>query len=123
MSTEKKTWHDAEEKAIQCLITIIDCIQGVIERNEASPDHALEMAEKVQELAEFARKMQTNAKPGMTCREKMQEEHPEAISNRFAGGCLGCPGKYWKGYPREKGGECNEQCEECWNMPYTGERS
>lgn len=124
MSTEKKTWHDAEDKTIQCLIAITDCIQGVIERNEVSPDHALEMAEKVQELAEFARKMQTNVKPGMTCREKLREEHPEAISNDYAGGCLGCPGKYWDGYPLREGAECIARtCEECWNMTYTGERS
>lgn len=56
LSTEKKMWHDAEEKAIQCLTTIIDCVQGVIERNEVSADYALEMAEKVQKIAEFARK-------------------------------------------------------------------
>lgn len=93
MSTEKKTWHDAEEKAIQCLITIIDCVQGVIERNEVSVDYALETAGKVQKIAEFARKIQVNTKNQMTCREKPQEEYPEAISNRSAGDCLGCPGE------------------------------
>lgn len=123
MSTEKKTWRDAEEKAIQCLTTIIDCIQGVVERNETSPDHALEMAEKVQELTERIGKMQANTKRQMTCREKLYEEQLKAISDRFAEDCIGCPGEYWKGYPRVKGRECNEQCEKCWNMPYTGERS
>lgn len=121
MSTEKKTWHDAEEKAIQCLIAIADHIQGRVERDELEIDAVLDAAEKAEEIARFSRKMQMHRE--ITCREKLYEEQLKAISDRFAGDFIGCPGEYWKGYPRVRGRECSEQCEKCWNMPYTGEKS
>lgn len=53
----------------------------------------------------------------MTCREKLAKEHPECISDKYAGGCLFCPaifeylGKpsYCPGYSDE------EKCTMCWD--------
>lgn len=52
----------------------------------------------------------------MTLREKLKKEHPEAISDRFVGGCEGCPDHY--GYakrPTYCNGAENTGCTECWN--------
>lgn len=50
----------------------------------------------------------------MTYREKLQQEHPETVSNRYWGGCRSCPDSY--GY--EDYSECDESgrnCEACWD--------
>lgn len=102
LSTEKKMWHDAEEKAIQCLISIADHIQGRVERDELEIDAVLDAAEKAEEIARFSRKMQMHRE--ITCREKLCKEHPEAMSNHYAERIM-------------------KKCKECRNMPYTGEKS
>jgi hypothetical protein len=49
----------------------------------------------------------------MTCREKLQKEHPEKINDAYHAGCSGCPHKY--GYAK-KPDDCNlRSCEECWD--------
>ena len=127
MSTEKKMWHDTEEKAIQCLITIIDYIQGAVERSEIMPEKALEMAESIKGIATFAENQgnpDQKKEEQVTLREKLEIEHPEWVSEEYIAGCSGCPGAYWKGYPkvRREGCEVEKGCEKCWSMPYTGER-
>lgn len=84
MSTKKKTWHDVEKEAIQCLISITGHMKERIERGELGLDSILDAAKKADEIARFSREMQK----------------------------------------RREGAECIARtCEECWNMPYTGERS
>lgn len=60
----------------------------------------------------------------MTFKEKLMEEHPEAIDDAYEGGCLGCPGDHEWG----KGWRCprviardSSRCRICWNseMPET----
>lgn len=55
----------------------------------------------------------------MTYREKMQLERPEAISDKFAGGVLACPGTYFPGEPHvDSCGKWNDRgrpCLDCWN--------
>lgn len=63
----------------------------------------------------------------MTYREKLQQEHPEAVSVEYIGGCKGCPNTY--GYGPE--GKLNSDaciarinflrkqqinCRECWDQ-------
>lgn len=54
----------------------------------------------------------------MTCREKLAQEHPDNIGNRWLGGCAGCPHDY--GY-LAKPEYCNfgqgaaTICTECWD--------
>lgn len=55
----------------------------------------------------------------MTYREKLQQEHPECVSDCYAGGCKGCPATY--GY----GATCiawkkstmahTDLCRQCWD--------
>lgn len=62
----------------------------------------------------------------MTCREKLKIEHPEAVSDRFLGGCEGCPSVY--GYLPDPQ-DCynytrNEMhCTKCWNREAPGTMS
>ena len=58
-------------------------------------------------------KANTNKKP-MTCREKLEQEHPGKVSGNYHGGCYGCPHKY--GYAKK---ECKglNKCRECWDRP------
>lgn len=53
-------------------------------------------------------------------REKLQEKYPDLVSGENIGGCCGCPGAYWDGYPEVGDPECKGvgRCEECWNEPY-----
>lgn len=55
----------------------------------------------------------------MTYREKMQLEQPEAVSDRFAGGVLACPGSHFPGAPHidncGKSENCYKSCTDCWN--------
>lgn len=52
-----------------------------------------------------------------TYREKLKEEHPEAVKEYATGGAVGCPCAY--GY--EKGQPCKRKkmkdmsCRECWD--------
>lgn len=49
----------------------------------------------------------------MTCKEKLQKEHPEFVGPGYKGGARGCPDMY--GYLTPPG-YCNgNQCEACWN--------
>lgn len=56
----------------------------------------------------------------MTYREKLQEEHPDMISDKYYGGCFLCPYDY--GYtrrwacPEQIGKETTiETCTRCWD--------
>lgn len=56
----------------------------------------------------------------MTFKEKLMQEHPDSVSDRYWGGCKHCPN--WYGY-----GECDEECvpspencTECWNREIPG---
>lgn len=51
----------------------------------------------------------------MTCREKLEKEHPEDINEDYMGGCLKCPHNY--GYlPEISIFECERiDCRDCWN--------
>lgn len=58
----------------------------------------------------------------MTFKEKLQQEHPECINEKWHGGCFGCP----DGYAYEIESDClaeydvtdedkETHCTECWN--------
>lgn len=49
----------------------------------------------------------------MTCREKLEVEHPECIDTRYIGGCINCPVDY--GYLGEPEYCSLFKCRECWN--------
>ena len=57
----------------------------------------------------------------MTCKERLEKEHPERISTMYVGECLGCP--HEMGYagkppwcPGDKSSiEAMEACTKCWN--------
>ena len=53
----------------------------------------------------------------MTCREKLQIEHPECIDERQFGGCVGCPDNY--GYLPSPNRPCQQlgdfTCGACWD--------
>ena len=53
----------------------------------------------------------------MTCREKLQIEHPECIGKQYDGGCAKCPHEYGylpiPGYCTEWPN--NEMCTKCWD--------
>lgn len=63
-----------------------------------------------------------DSKP-MTCREKLQKDHPENIIPGMMGGCYGCPDQYryatWgSGLCREGGkrvAPSNNMCTKCWD--------
>ena len=68
----------------------------------------------------------------MTYREKLQQEHPECVSDNYAGGCKGCPRTY--GYGPEgdlsgatciawgKSAEAHiNLCRQCWDQEIPGE--
>lgn len=51
----------------------------------------------------------------MTMREKLTEEHPEYVGEKYVGGCRDCPCNY--GYVRD--GVCHgANCKECWDREY-----
>ena len=56
----------------------------------------------------------------MTCREKLEIEHPELVSDGYTGGCARCPDDY--GYAVTPGycGDIyihtiDQGCKECWD--------
>lgn len=53
----------------------------------------------------------------MTCREKLEIEHPEYIDNCCAGGCFGCPTAHkYAGKPEYCNNDpSNEKCTRCWD--------
>ena len=56
----------------------------------------------------------------MTCREKLEIEHPEKLDRKLLGGCVGCPHKY--GYAK-KPEWCENgmfRCWECWDREVEG---
>lgn len=59
----------------------------------------------------------------MTYREKLKQEHPDAIDSRLGGGCVGCPGTYWDGAPVSAncfpGG--TKDCTRCWDTAIPAE--
>lgn len=62
----------------------------------------------------------------ITCREKLEMDHPEFIDEKWDGGCKDCPGTY--GYRDEALDalcDCktcnNDICTKCWDQPYEGE--
>lgn len=60
----------------------------------------------------------------MTCREKLQIEHPDRVGCNFMGGCCGCPNDY--GYLDEPEycqsimDTCEERCSKCWDREIPG---
>ena len=62
----------------------------------------------------------------MTFREKLKTQYPEAISDKYLGGCLACP--YHYGYEAEytedfKDEYCRvRRCEDCWNRECEGNK-
>ena len=56
----------------------------------------------------------------MTCREKLEKEHPENINFDCFGGCIGCPDDY--GYlPKLSESECQSmRCTSCWDREIPG---
>ena len=58
----------------------------------------------------------------MTCREKLQQEHPELVDDKWIGGCDGCPDEY--GYlevPDFCGGH-EKACTRCWDREIKEEK-
>ena len=61
----------------------------------------------------------------ITCREKLELEHPECINEKWHGGCKDCPHQY--GYKKVEECLCDsktctdELCRHCWDQPYEGE--
>lgn len=61
----------------------------------------------------------------ITCREKLELEHPEYVNEKWHGGCKDCPHTY--GYTEKDKCKCDsktctdELCGQCWNQPYEGE--
>lgn len=58
----------------------------------------------------------------MTFKEKLAQEHPKLVDDKYTGGCKGCP----ESYDYEEGSGCegacsDEKCTKCWNreMPDT----
>lgn len=54
----------------------------------------------------------------MTCREKLEIEHPKNVDDKYIGGCVGCPHTY--GYAKEPEWckrDCveYEYCRKCWD--------
>lgn len=55
----------------------------------------------------------------MTYREKLKLEHPESVRPKWVGGCMGCPGCYWGGAPKQSLGRCSaapDICRICWDQ-------
>ena len=68
----------------------------------------------------------------MTYREKLQQEHPECVSDNYAGGCKGCPSSYEYGPEDSLSGETciawqksvearKYLCRQCWDREIPGE--
>lgn len=61
----------------------------------------------------------------ITCREKLELDHPEFIDEKWDGGCKDCPSMY--GYCKQESDLCdcktcdNDICTKCWDQPYEGE--
>lgn len=61
----------------------------------------------------------------MTCRERLEIEHPDKIRAGSLGGCVGCPSEY--GYTVSHISNCNrgkvsdETCRKCWDREIPGE--
>ena len=58
----------------------------------------------------------------MTFKEKLQQEHPESVSNNFVAGCEGCPYDYGYESVNDSNNNCCEQdgCVKCWNREIPG---
>lgn len=57
----------------------------------------------------------------MKLREKLAQEHPDNVSEKFMGGCHGCPVAYGYSYDglESCGGWCSEEkCRKCWDQEY-----
>lgn len=61
----------------------------------------------------------------MTCRERLEIEHPDKIDADSLGGCIGCPRNY--GYNDNHVSNCSrgkiishEVCSKCWDQEYVG---
>lgn len=56
----------------------------------------------------------------MTCRERLQKEHPERISEDFLGGCNGCPQDYGYGATvaciAGQHPDLDRTCAQCWDQ-------
>lgn len=54
----------------------------------------------------------------MRLRDKLKQEHPEAVSDEYSGGCCGCPADY--GYSDSMRFECRRpiDCRSCWDAEY-----
>lgn len=54
-----------------------------------------------------------------SCYDWLKRYFPERVSDRFIGGCRGCPGDFFEGLPIK--GKCADSsctCEECWKTNY-----
>lgn len=79
--------------------------------------------ERIQTDAIEALEMLTRrSKPRMTFREKLMQQHPELVSNKFVGGCCLCPCDF--GYEKAEISPClisgkdvcgYDECAACWN--------
>lgn len=59
----------------------------------------------------------------MTCREKLEREHPEKISSDYYGGCLGCPSDYHYLLDPDScdgHGNSDDVCTKCWDREIPG---
>lgn len=54
----------------------------------------------------------------MTCREKLELEHPEKVNALFTGGCKGCPADYGYNEAASNNRFCQgmDSCDECWDQ-------
>lgn len=59
----------------------------------------------------------------MTYREKLMQEHPDRVSEIYAGGCEGCPSDYGYNAVRPCWFSTGKECRACWDqeMPTAAE--
>lgn len=62
----------------------------------------------------------------MTYKEKLQQEHPDRVGEKYAGGCWGCP--YYYGYESCLRAvhvclDMKGDCEACWNREIPEKRT
>lgn len=62
----------------------------------------------------------------MTFRDKLQKQYPDAIAEKYLGGCMACPFHY--GYEAEHTEEFKDEycrqrrCRDCWDREYIGDK-
>lgn len=56
----------------------------------------------------------------MTYREKLMQEYPNEVDDRYEGGCHGCPSEY--GYEEQTHDCPTDSCTECWDREIPSEQ-